>query len=440
MRIVIDLQALQTPSRFRGVGRYVEGLAKGIIRNRNKHEVFLALNGSHGESARLIRNKFGGLIPEENFLTWYTILPLAYFEPGGKVNREIGNIIHSSCILDVKPDFVLYGTILADFTEVAYDFNFLIKYTYVANIIYDFIPYKHSSKMLGTKGSPLYKLYMDTLAHIKNAHLFFSISKYVEKETKRVFDNDRLNIINIDSGTDNKFYKKNLSKEEKNNLLKKFELPDKFILYAGGCDDRKNIILLLNAYQSLPDSIKKEYSLVIVNGKDHISYDPAYTDDKNIHFFGYLLDDDLINLYNLCYLFVFTSLEEGFGLTPLEAMRCGAPVLVSNATSLPEVVGCDDALFDPNDTTSLRNKILKIIKDDNFRNLILRTEQQHQKKFSWDNSAIRCLSSMESFPLSCLRKLDITGIEAAQRELYALSLSVKDLPDVESCIARTFNK
>lgn len=85
-----------------------------------------------------------------------------------------------------------------------------------------------------------------------------------------------------------------------------------------------------------------------------------------LRFTGYVDDEELIQLYNLCELFVFPSWHEGFGLPALEAMACGAPVIGANTSSLPEVIGLESALFDPFDVMQMRDKIVQALTDDAF--------------------------------------------------------------------------
>ncbi|WP_268621843.1 glycosyltransferase, partial [Escherichia coli] len=104
-------------------------------------------------------------------------------------------------------------------------------------------------------------------------------------------------------------------------------------------------------------------------------------------FTGFLTDDDLIALYNLCKLFVFPSLHEGFGLPPLEAMRCGAATLGSNITSLPEVIGWEDAMFNPHDVQDIRRVMEKALTDEAFYHELKAHALAQSAKFSWANTA-----------------------------------------------------
>jgi glycosyltransferase involved in cell wall biosynthesis len=103
----------------------------------------------------------------------------------------------------------------------------------------------------------------------------------------------------------------------------------------------------------------------------------------------------MVQLYNLCELFVFPSWHEGFGLPALEAMSCGVPVIGANTTSLPEVIGREDALFDPFDEKAISQKIVEVLTNEYLRNDLARHSLEQAKKFSWDDSAKRAISAFE---------------------------------------------
>ena len=113
-------------------------------------------------------------------------------------------------------------------------------------------------------------------------------------------------------------------------------------------------------------------------------------------FTGYVSDEDLVMLYNLCKLFVFPSLHEGFGLPALEAMRCGAPVIGSNRTSIPEVIGLEEALFDPLSIASIKEKLFQALTDGDFRQRLRQHGRAQAGKFSWQVSARMALSALEA--------------------------------------------
>ena len=110
---------------------------------------------------------------------------------------------------------------------------------------------------------------------------------------------------------------------------------------------------------------------------------------------GYVNRDELVKLYNLCKLYVFPSWHEGFGLPALEAMSCGAAVIGSNTTSLPEVIGNEDALFDPMSEDAIKNKIESVLTNKSFRNSLKQHGLEQAKKFSWDQCTSRAISAFE---------------------------------------------
>lgn len=438
MRIVLDLQALQTPSRFRGVGRYVMGLTQGIIRNRGNHEIFLMVNGSLAESAQAIEHAFAGQLPPENIIKWYSPLPLKYFEPDGPEHQEVGGILQCYKILDLHPDMVVYGTLLADFAEdIACNFSILKKYTRLAIVIYDFLPYQNPDLYLGGIHSQLYAHYMDVFNQLQYIDLFLPISNYVKKDLQAIISHGEAKTIFSD--TDAQFRSISTTDDERKKFLTKFQINDNFILYTGGNDERKNVPTLLEAYQNLPDILKEQHQLVVVEGKNSTSYDSRYTQDKYIHFLGYISDNYLVLLYNYCKLFVFPSLEEGFGLTPLEAMRCGAAVIASNTTSLPEVIGLEEAQFDPCDVAQLTKKMQQVLSDPVFHARLREHGKEQQRLFSWNLSARLCLDAMEKLsPLP--QKEDFPdGFLSAREALRALTLTKEKHQLACSCLEKTFS-
>ncbi|MBV5324348.1 MAG: glycosyltransferase, partial [Rhodospirillaceae bacterium] len=102
-------------------------------------------------------------------------------------------------------------------------------------------------------------------------------------------------------------------------------------------------------------------------------------------------DDDLVALYNLTSLFVFPSLQEGFGLPALEAMSCGVPVIGSNNSSIPEVIGRSDALFDPNRIEQISGKMQQVLEQSAFAASLAAHGLEQAKQFSWDASAQKTL-------------------------------------------------
>ncbi len=169
-----------------------------------------------------------------------------------------------------------------------------------------------------------------------------------------------------------------------------FEIPSRFILSVGSIEPRKNLLGLLKSYDILDETLKKEYKLVLVGFKgweNREIMDIVNNNKKNIHYLGFISDEDLAKVYNLASLFVFPSFYEGFGLPPLEAMACGTPVVSSNLTSMPEI--CMDAAVycDPYDTKDIKNKIELVLTDKALQNTLINKGLKQAGKFTWGKSA-----------------------------------------------------
>jgi glycosyltransferase involved in cell wall biosynthesis len=175
---------------------------------------------------------------------------------------------------------------------------------------------------------------------------------------------------------------------------------------AGTLEPRKNFVQLINAFSLLPADLKAEYQLVIVGkgeeGYANIMMETAQSRGvgSSLLLPGHVDEDDLVFLYNQCSLFVFPSLHEGFGLPPLEAMSCGKPTLASNTTSLPEVVGLRDALFDPQNPSEMAQKISMVFQDPKLYSFLSRHSLKQARIFSWDLTGQKALAAIRSIESS----------------------------------------
>lgn len=175
-------------------------------------------------------------------------------------------------------------------------------------------------------------------------------------------------------------------------LRHRLDLPPRFFAYVGTLEPRKNLPGLLDAYAALPDRQRRACPLLIAGAwgwkadviREKLSERGIAGE---VRLLGFLHDDELAGLYTACAGLVWPTFYEGFGLPPLEAMACGAPVIVSNAASLPEVVGEAGVLLDPRDTQAWTAAMSRALEDENWRENLGRRGLAQAAKFSWRRCA-----------------------------------------------------
>lgn len=177
-----------------------------------------------------------------------------------------------------------------------------------------------------------------------------------------------------------------------NTTRKKYSEGKKFILYVGTLEPRKNLPRLIKAYNKVRLETRLKHKLVIAGMKGWM-YDSIFQTvhnlnlEKDVIFTGYVPQEELPALYSAADLFVYPSLYEGFGLPPLEAMACGTPVITSNTSSLPEVVGDAGTMVNPHSVDELAQAIYKVLTDEKLRSDMIYKGLKQAKKFTWEKTA-----------------------------------------------------
>jgi len=174
-------------------------------------------------------------------------------------------------------------------------------------------------------------------------------------------------------------------------IAEKYDLPERFILYVGLIEPRKNLPMLINAYKRLIDG-GENYKLVLVG-----SYGWMYEEllrqinnldlEEMIHFTGYVSQEDLPLVYNLSSLFVYPTIYEGFGLPALEAMACGVPVITTDVSSLPEIIGKAGMLVPVNNVEALYGAMIAVLGDEDLRREMTNKGILRAAKFTWEQTA-----------------------------------------------------
>jgi glycosyltransferase involved in cell wall biosynthesis len=176
----------------------------------------------------------------------------------------------------------------------------------------------------------------------------------------------------------------------------KYNLPEKYLLFLGTLQPRKNIARLVQAFAAWQAASGRNDIALVLAGKPGWLYDPAWVANvENVYQTGYVDDADVAALYSAALGFVMPSLYEGFGFPVLEAMRCEIPVLCSNTSSLPELAGDAAILVDPTDVNNIAAGINQLVTDEALRQTLIERSKQQAQKFTWQQAAQSALRVLE---------------------------------------------
>ena len=187
-------------------------------------------------------------------------------------------------------------------------------------------------------------------------------------------------------------------------ILKKYDLPDFYILYLGGYELHKNVTTLLLAYTYVSQALGEDYPLVLA-GKRPAKLTSRFPDYDNyladlglqeyVRWTGFIDEEDKPAVYRGASSFAFLSRHEGFGLPPLEAMASGVPVVASNSSSLPEVIGDAGFALDPDDHRQIAGSIIATVVQENLAAELKQKGLEQAAKFSWEKTATETLMAYD---------------------------------------------
>ena len=393
MRIVIDMQGAQSESRFRGIGRYSLEFAKSVVCNRGSHEVILALNGALPDSIGGIREEFADLLPRDCIRVWSWPSDVTSQSHYQSANRQLAEALREQFLLSLNPNIVhvtslFEGYLDASVTSIGGD-GLAVP---VSCHCYDLIPMLNAKVFLST--SARFKdFYENKLAALQKASLILTISESSKSEIEafNTASGTHIPVVNVSAGIGDQFSSDISADHAENYRNSQFDIESPFLLCVGGADPTKNLDRLVSAFAALPAEHLENHQLVLAGKMPATSHDHLKRlgkklglKENRLKLLGHISDEELTNLYRTCRLFVCPSIHEGFGLPPLEAMACGAPVIASNTSSLPEVIGNSEALFDPRNEAAMRAKIIQALEDEAFASSLVEKGLRQARQFSWD--------------------------------------------------------
>lgn len=255
------------------------------------------------------------------------------------------------------------------------------------------------------RGGPLQRLYTALVrAGSSGATHILTDSEHSRSDILRMLDVDAGRLSVIPLAADARFSPV-IGDGEMLRVRQQYELPDDYVLYLGGFDRRKNIEALMQIYVWAGSTIGKDFPLVITGDSSTLAYandgrrmtlgkmlEELELDPEEVRFIGRVAEDDKAVLCAAARCLLLTSRYEGFGLPALEAMACGTPVVGSNASSIPEVVGDAGMLVDPDDARLMAGAVIAICTDDALYARLRQASLMRSAQFSWQRTALETLS------------------------------------------------
>lgn len=437
MRLVIDMQGAQAASRFRGIGRYTISLVKSMSTLRGGHEILLALNGAFPDTIDPIRAAYAGLLPADAIRVWEPFTPTDGHDEDNATRHLVSEMMREAFFVSLSPDVVLVTSLFEGLgNNAATSIGTFTSALPTALILYDLIPLIYPEVYLN--GPDIARWYYGKLNHLRRADLLLSISASAGQEAIDWLNFPEHQVVNISTACDEHFRPIPIGDGERAHLHKAYGITRPFVMYTGGIDYRKNIEGLIRAFAQLPTLLRHAHQLAVVcsihqSDRDRLmrlARESGLADDELV-LTGYVPEADLLTLYNACTLFVFPSWHEGFGLPALEAMACGRAVIAANSSSLPEVIGRQDALFAPRDDTAMAIKMVEVLENSEFRAALEQHGLLQARKFSWNESARRTWAALATMHQAMQTKNHAAALPAHRPRLAFVS----PLPPDKSGIA-----
>src|SRR5580700_4791609 len=255
----------------------------------------------------------------------------------------------------------------------------------------------------GTWGSLHFQL---TKRVLRGAARIFAVSKFTKLEMEKLFDIPSGRIEVVYNAIDERFLHGHASAADRQVIAERYQVTHPFLLYAGRISPHKNVVRMIEAFSALKTELEKDQAfpdlkLIIIG--DDVSGNPDLRRtvirsgvQNDVRFLGFVPIEVLRTFYDAAKIFVFPSLYEGFGLPPLEAMAHGTPVVTSNVSSLPEVVGNAAVMVNPENVFEIMRALHRVLLDQQVRDKFKQRAYEQVKKFSWDASARQILGVYEA--------------------------------------------
>ncbi len=368
VKVAIDIRRI---SDF-GIGTYIRNVVRtlGRLDHANQY-VLLGTPGRIHDMGALQPNFSHFECPDNDYS------PASYFEFHNALKRQGVNVLH------VPHLFWIPQGIPCPYVVTVHD---LLDYLYRSN---------------SASAAKRFAHFYFTKRVLNRASRIFAVSKFSKTDTVRLFGVAEEKIEVVYNAIDDRFRLGHASPADKLMIAERYQVNYPFILYAGRISPHKNVVRIIEAFSLLKSELAKdghypELKLIIIG--DEVSRHPDLRRavikgrvQQDVRFLGFVPIEILRIFYDAAKVFIFPSLYEGFGLPPLEAMSHGTPVITSNTSSLPEVVGNAAVLVNPENVFEIQRALQRVLLDQTLREKLKARGEEQARKFSWETSVRRML-------------------------------------------------
>lgn len=374
MRIGIDCRTILNPESGEraGVGHYTSSLVRALLELDRENQYYLFFDSRTRKEAAQTFEQENVKIKFLPFSRYRKFLPFGYSQ-----------LLIAAAFLKARLD-VLHGP--ANVVPLGYPKKTVIT-------LHDLAIYHHPEWF----PTQIFSTRLLVPQSLKRAEHIIAVSEASKNDARELFSLPSKKITVIPEAADTELLPLN---DKDQDIEEVYKLPKKYFLYVGTIEPRKNLPVLFEAWQQVlqhrPEALKDTELLLAGGvghgGKDIIPMIAKMKLEKSVRHLGYVSHNHKIMLLKRATAFVFPTLYEGFGLPVLEAMQLGVPVITTNTSSIPEVVGDAAALFDPTDVHGLAEILEKYSTSTVVGQQLVERGIQQAKKFSWEKTAKQTLA------------------------------------------------
>lgn len=400
-RMVLDMQVVQEPGNAkRGVGRYVSGLADGLLRNAGPHEFHLLFGTQVSPDFPQIRRAFVDRFDPSRIRAFNGLPVMSKQRSDLATVRMLNQVLREDFIRGIDPDFLHVMSPMQGFQDlVATGLSDDPRRFALGQIAYDLTPTNNRFGYLG--GDAVRAWYDRNLLSLRQSDLVLAISEATRTDVIAQLRMPAEQVVNIRAGVNHSLFVPPPAGTDRAALKVHLGLPPSCVYYFGGIDPHKNVEGLIRGvalagrenpvHLVICGAMKAERRAELLD-----SAKTCGLPQDRLHLTGRLADDVLIRHLWAADVVAYPSFAEGFGLPVAEAMACGAAVLCSNTTSLPEVIGRMDATFDPEDPSDIARALRRVLDDPAFAADLRNHGPRRAAGFTWDDTAKRMIAAYEA--------------------------------------------